>query len=537
MSIYHLSIKIISRFGGRSAVASAAYRSGERLYNDETGIVHDFTRKIGVVHTEIMLPENAPNKYLDREILWNEVQKIERRADAQFAREIEVAFPIEMTREEQLECVRNYIKKNFVSEGMIADFAIHDTGKGNPHAHIMLTVRGLDENTEWMKKEKSVFANARDDNGRPVYNPDLPSYDSKNREATSKYRIPSLDENGKQKTRIRKGKGTEYLWEKINIPLNDWNDHSKAELWRASWAEECNKYLSSDKHIDHRSYKRQGIDMEPTIHEGIIARKMEAGGKIADRCEMNREVRERNSIRLQIRQLAKEITEIVLQKARDLIERIRRFTRGVKYTGVVGTIGDSSGKSRGGAGDVEDRKSAISGNARRTREYQQFIDDANKKISDISREIATTDIRIREIKAVIKKKEDEQNERIRKLMERRRASRYSGTTRESIRRLSGEDYRVSEDAAEIDGGVSTEDIRSELTYTTDEVRNLIDDLGIKERIAEEKREDSTAKRENREAEQKRQRNSRSEKASSRSRGNDEDGGSKSFYQDASNRKR
>lgn len=127
MSIYHLSIKIISRFGGRSAVASAAYRSGERLYNDETGIVHDFTRKIGVVHTEIMLPENAPNKYLDREILWNEVQKIERRADAQFAREIEVAFPIEMTREEQLECVRNYIKKNFVSEGMIADFAIHDS--------------------------------------------------------------------------------------------------------------------------------------------------------------------------------------------------------------------------------------------------------------------------------------------------------------------------------------------------------------------------------------------------------------------------
>lgn len=537
MSIYHLSIKIISRSGGRSAVASAAYRSGERLYNDETGIVHDFTRKIGVVHTEIMLPENAPNKYFDREILWNEVQKIERRADAQFAREIEVAFPIEMTREEQLKCVRNYIKKNFVSEGMIADFAIHDTGKGNPHAHIMLTVRGLDENTEWMKKEKSVFANARDDNGRPVYNPDLPSYDSKNREATSKYRIPLLDENGKQKTRIRKGKGTEYLWEKINIPLNDWNDHSKAELWRASWAEECNKYLSADKHIDHRSYKRQGIDMEPTIHEGIIARKIEAGGKIADRCEMNREVRERNSIRFQIRQLAKEITEIVLQKARNLIERIRRFTRGIKYTGVAGTIGDSSGKSRGGAGDVEDRKSAISGNARRTREYQQFIDDANKKISDISREIATTDIRIREIKAVIKKKEDEQNERIRKLMERRRASRYSGTTRESIRRVSSEDYRVSEDAAGIDGGISTEDIRSELTYTTDEVRNLIDDLGIKERIAEEKREDSTAERENRDAEQKRQRNSRSEKASSRSRGTDEDGGSKSCYQDESNRKR
>lgn len=516
MSIYHLSIKIISRSGGRTAVASAAYRSGEKLYNEETGSTHDFTRKKGVVHKEIILPECAPQEYYDREVLWNAVQKVEKRCDAQFAREIEVAFPIEMTREEQLECVRNYIKKNFIMEGMIADFAIHDTGKGNPHAHIMLTVRGLDENANWMKKEKSVFANARDDRGRPIYNPDLPSYDPKNREATSKYRIPALDENGKQKTRIRKGKGTEYLWEKINIPMNDWNDHSKAEMWRASWAEECNKYLSQDKHIDHRAYKRQGIDMEPTIHEGIIARKREANGKIADRCEMNREVRERNSIRIQIRQLAKEITEIVLMKARDLIERINRFTRGTKYTGVAGAIGDSPRKTRGRVGGVEDRKSAISGTARGIRKYQQFINDADKKLSDISREIAATDIRIRELKAVIKQKEEEQNERIRKLMERRRAFGYSGTTGESNRRLPGEDCRVSEDTEEFGKGVSTEDIRSGLTNTTDEVRKLIYDLGTKERIAEEKREDSTAKRENREAEQKRQGTSRSEKASSRS---------------------
>lgn len=495
-------------------MASAAYRSGEKLYNEETGITHDFTRKKGVVHKEIILPDCAPQEYYDREVLWNEVQKIERRCDAQFAREIEVAFPIEMTREEQLECVRNYIKKNFVMEGMIADFVIHDTGKGNPHAHIMLTVRGLDENAKWVKKKKSVFANARDDRGRPIYNPDLPSYDPKNREATSKYRIPALDENGKQKTRIRKGKGTEYLWEKINIPMNDWNDHSKAEMWRASWAEECNKYLSEDKHIDHRSYKRQGIDMESTIHEGIAARKMEADGIIADRCEMNREVRERNSIRIQIRKLAKEITEIVLKKAGDLIEQIKRFTRGAKDTGVAGAIGDSPGETRGRAGEVANRKSAISGTARGIREYQQFINDADNKLSDISREIAATDIRIREFKAVIKQKEEEQNERIRKLMERRRASGYSGTTGESNRRLSGKDYRVSEDAAEIGGGVSTEDINSGLTHTADEVRKLIYNLGTKEIIAEEKRE-------NRETEQKRQGTSRSDKASSRSNSNKE----------------
>ena len=214
--------------------------------------------------------------------------------------------------------------------------------------------------------------------------------------------------------------------------------------------------------------------------------------------------------------MAKEITEIVLMKARDLIERIKRFTRGTKYTGVAGAIGDSPGKTRGRVGGVEDRKSAISGTARGIRKYQQFIDDADKKLSDISRDIAATDIRIRELKAVIKQKEEEQNERIRKLMERRRASGYSGTTGESNRRLPGEDCRVSEDTEEIGGGVSTEDIRSGLTNTTDEVRKLIYDLGTKERIAEEKREDSTAKRENREAEQKRQGTSRSEKASSRS---------------------
>ena len=174
MSIYHCSIKIISRAGGRSAVASAAYRSGEKLYNDETGLIHDFTNKGGVIMNEIILPENAPDRYKDREILWNEVQKIEKRSDAQFAREVEVALPIEMTREQQIECVRAYIKENFVDKGMIADWALHDKNDGNPHAHIMLTVRGLDENEKWKVKQKTVFANAKDEHGRAIYNPDLP---------------------------------------------------------------------------------------------------------------------------------------------------------------------------------------------------------------------------------------------------------------------------------------------------------------------------------------------------------------------------
>lgn len=326
MSIYHCSIKIISRSGGRSAVASAAYRSGERLYNDETGITHDFTKKGGVVMNEILLPENAPERFLNREILWNEVQKIEKRSDAQFAREIEVALPTEMTRDEQIACVKAYVQGNFVNKGMIADWALHDKGDGNPHAHIMLTMRGIDEHEQWLQKQKTVFANSRDEHGRAIYDPSLPSYDPKDREHTSQYRIPALDKDGKQKIRERKGKGTEYLWEKISIPANDWNEHSLAEIWRASWAEHCNRYLDQEHRIDHRSYARQGIDQEPTIHEGVTARQMEKEGKTADRCEINREIRERNSIRQQLKELAAELTKVITEKARALYERIKEFS-------------------------------------------------------------------------------------------------------------------------------------------------------------------------------------------------------------------
>lgn len=537
MSIYHLSIKIISRAGGRSAVASAAYRSGERLYNDETGLVHDFTRKGGVVHTEIMLPENAPERYLNREVLWNEVQKVESRADAQFAREIEVAFPIEMSRDEQLECVRNYIKKNFVREGMISDFAIHDTGKGNPHAHILLTVRGIDEKSEWMQKQRTVFANSRDACGRPIYDPNLPAYDAKNKEATSKYRIPALDKNGKQKVRVRKGKGTEYLWEKITIPINDWNEHSKAEIWRASWAEECNKYLAEDKHIDHRSYERQGVDMEPMIHEGIIARKMEKDGQIADRCEINREVRERNRLRESIRKLAREITEIIVEKARDLIYRIRGFTGSFKYHRKSGRASRYIGGTGKGDNFTSSRQGATSRRAGRAGEYQQFIDAANQKLSDTDREITATDKRIDELKSLIKEKEAERNDRIRKLMERRRASGYVGTAGESNRGIQKSNAELSGYAEEDGDEIRAETERKGLSDTADEVRKLIDNLGAKERASVKKRDDSEAERENREISNKRSGTSRSEGTSTGSRINNEDCGNKAISQDGESRKR
>ncbi|MCR5222216.1 MAG: MobA/MobL family protein [Lachnospiraceae bacterium] len=325
MSIYHCSIKIISRSSGRSAVSAAAYRSGEKLFCEETGLTHDYTHKGGVVMNEILLPKNAPSAYLDRSVLWNSVQSVEKRTDAQLCREVEVAFPVEMSRDEMIACVRSYIRENFTSKGMIADWALHDKGDGNPHAHILLTLRSFDTNGQWMQKQKTVFANARDEKGHAIYDPTLPGYDPQNKEATARYRIPALDANGDQKVRIRDGKGKEYLWEKVSIPANDWNDHANAEIWRESWAKHCNRYLSPENRIDHRSYERQGIELEPTIHEGVSAREMEIKGSVSDRCMINRNIRERNHLREILMQKTKELAETIRRKAGEIYERLRNI--------------------------------------------------------------------------------------------------------------------------------------------------------------------------------------------------------------------
>lgn len=453
MSIYHCSIKIISRAGGRSAVASAAYRSGEKLYNEETGITHDFIRKGGVITCEIMLPVNAPSRYMDREILWNEVQQIEKRSDAQFAREVEVALPVEMTRDEQIECVRNYINDNFVSVGMIADWALHDKGDGNPHAHIMLTMRGMDEHEQWLQKQKSVFANAR-------------------------------DENGEQKKRVRSGKGCEYLWEKISIPANDWNEHSKAEIWRRSWAEHCNRYLDENSKIDHRSYERQGIDKEPTIHEGVVARQMEKDGKVAERCQINREVRERNSIREEMVRLAKEITEVIKVKAGEIIGRFK----GIR--GSVGANRDAAGDDGAygvaGRGDRDSKagKQYVKGTVRRINGFKRTVKSAVKETEDTDREIAETDNAIARIAGIIREKKESINERIKRIRERRAVSQYDG----EFAGRGGSIYDKQLTA-----------YRGELDNTGRELKAFIRELNTKERASEEKRDDSISKQADREA--------------------------------------
>jgi len=154
MAIYHCSIKIISRGKGQSAVAAAAYRAGEKIASDYDGITHDYTRKSGAAHTEILLPRYAPEEYTKRSVLWNVVEKIEKAKNSQLAREIELALPAELTMEQNTFFVREYASRYFVSVGMCADICIHDKNNENPHAHVMLTMRPFEPDGTWGGKQK-----------------------------------------------------------------------------------------------------------------------------------------------------------------------------------------------------------------------------------------------------------------------------------------------------------------------------------------------------------------------------------------------
>ena len=260
MAIYHLCIKIISRGKGKSAVAASAYRSGEKIKNEYDGIVHDFTRKGGIAHTEILLPQNAPQEFSDRGILWNSVEKIEKSKNSQLAREIEVVLPKELDREKQINLVREYVKENFVKVGMCADIALHDKNDGNPHFHILLTTRPLNEDATWGAKSKKEYI---------------------------------LDENG-EKVKLKSGN---YKTRKINT--TDWNEQGKAEEWRKAWADITNKHLEENSiqdKVDHRSYQRQGIEQIPPIHLGVSATQMEKKGIATDRGNLNREIKHQNMI-------------------------------------------------------------------------------------------------------------------------------------------------------------------------------------------------------------------------------------------------
>lgn len=271
MAIYSLHTKIISRSSGRSSIGASAYRSGEKLSNERDGLIHDYTKRKDVIHKEIIAPDNAPGWANDREKLWNEVEKIEKSKDSQLAREVMVALPKELDHQQQIELVREYSKNNFVKDGMVVDFAIHDKGEGNPHAHIMLTMRPFEKDGSWGTRQKKEYILDKDGNKQ---------YDSK-----------------KKTYKCRTIKSTE------------WDSKETLEKWRENWANVSNKHLEKagyKERIDHRSYEEQGIEKVPSKHMGVKAAAMENRGIETERGNINREIDRQNE---QLKEISKKIEE------------------------------------------------------------------------------------------------------------------------------------------------------------------------------------------------------------------------------------
>lgn len=453
MAIYHCSVKIIGRSKGKSVIAAAAYRAGEKLYDRETGLTHDFIRKSGVVHREILLPDHAPEEYLDRQILWESVTKVEKKSNAQYAREVEVALPVEFSRELQLAVIREYVRTNFISEGMCADFAIHDKSNGNPHAHILLTTRPIKADGSWGAKEKKEYARDEDGNHIPLIN----------------------KKTGKQKL----GKRNEKLWKRITVQANDWNDRGNVEKWRKSWADICNRYLSMEQQIDHRSYERQGLPFEPTIHEGFRARQMEQRGEVSDRCEYNRIIKQLNSVTKEWFRTMKALHQMIIKKARDLIGRIYdRVTGGIGYlgkarrdSGTGGKPADGNRTSASGEQGTFHSPSEKSGTDWISGEIEQRKCYAFQTESDI----AETDSRIAELKKQILEKVRERNERIRRLQQWRADRQSAESDGEYGAGIDRQKYQI-ENTAESVAGEEARDMESFIRQSETEIADIIHEL-------------------------------------------------------------
>ncbi|MFR8456661.1 MAG: MobQ family relaxase [Oscillospiraceae bacterium] len=322
MAIYHLEAKVVGRGAGRSAVAASAYLSCSRLYNDYDGIQHDYTKKQGLVWQEVFLPEYAPQEWQDREKLWNAVEKVETAKDSRLAREFVVALPIELSREQQIELLQDFIREQFVSDGMCADAAIHDTDGHNPHAHILLTVRPLDERGKWQYKTEKEYLCMRNGEERGFTAAEFKSAQNDGWEKQYPYKVgkkkvymtPSAAEAQELIRADKHPKSTRYGRQN---PISErWNSEELLVSWRVAWADVTNRYLESagrEERIDHRSNAARGLDEIPTIHEGVTVQALERKGIVSDRCEMNRQIRADNAL---LRELKAEIKKLAALVAR-----------------------------------------------------------------------------------------------------------------------------------------------------------------------------------------------------------------------------
>ncbi|WP_314724206.1 MobQ family relaxase [Enterocloster bolteae] len=287
MALYHLTVSQIRRSAGQSAIAAAAYRAGERLYSEYYGEYSDYTRKGGVICSQIILPSHATPEYQDRATLWNTVEQVEKHKKAQLAYSFDIALQNELSMEENIALAREFVQRCLVDKGMIADFAVHfpdkeDGGIPNPHFHVMTTMRPINSDGTWGQKQRREYVLDDEENrvldkaGKPVFNA---------------------------------------------VPTTDWGSPETLEEWREAWCRIVNEKFAEnglDVRIDHRSYVRQGLDMIPTVHEGPTARQMEAKGIRTDKGELNRWIKATNRLMLDIKKKIKSLSHWISEVKEEL---------------------------------------------------------------------------------------------------------------------------------------------------------------------------------------------------------------------------
>ena len=528
MAIFHFTVKIVGRSKGKSVISASAYLNGDVMKNEETGRISYYTSKKEVVYTSLMMCENAPPEWLhvpeenikrfqqsirykradDKEAalekfkitfqkqrLWNEVLKIEKNSDAQLGRSFEFSLPKEWSRQEQIDYTTEYIQKTFVDKGMCADWSIHDkratsdkSAVGNPHVHLLVTMRPFNPDHSWGSKEVKDWDFVRDTDGNIVVDESHPDWwqDKKNPDRHG-IRIPVLDENGVQKVGARNRK----QWKRVLSDATGWNNPKNCELWRSEWAGMCNRHLSIDNQIDHRSYERQGKLKVPTIHEGADARKIEEKyltGQIRKgswKVEENQMIKKQNALLQKVIETFGKVSG-ALSMWREWLNDIRRKQRSNSHDGSNDYTDRRTAEYHGrdASGDTgKGREADVLSGAGRTiaaiREriiraasnlagYRRTADASGRKdrpdtathrresaMAGIGTEIkqrepiiAETEQRIADIEQQIEKARDI-DDRIRKLKERRPTGRIATADRADAGRTRPErpDYQGTESAA------------------------------------------------------------------------------------------
>ena len=336
MAIYHLEAKVVSRGSGRSAVAASAYLSCTNILNDYDGVRHDFTRKKGLVWQDVFLPEFAPPEWKDRGVLWNAVEENEKTKDSRLAREFVPALPVELTPQQWQELLTDFIQNSFIAEGMCADVAIHDPypPRHNPHAHIMVTVRPLDEKGNWQYKAEKEYVCARNGEERGFTAAEFKAAQADGWEKQYPYKV------GRKKVYLPPSEAEKHGYERVskypkstkygrqNPTSERWNSEEQLVQWRKAWADAANRYLKRYGHeerIDHRSHAERGLDERPTIHEGVAARALERQGSISDRCEINRQIKADNALLRELKAAVRKLAQAVKKTIPALAEAMERL--------------------------------------------------------------------------------------------------------------------------------------------------------------------------------------------------------------------